>query len=222
MITIIHGTNQSATRNQLQLIKKQYNETVSLEGKNLTYDILFQNLEPISLFGEKRLVIVENLFAGKADRKDIINYLQAENFTGEVVFWEANERKTKDIITLSSKAKLIKLNIPSVIFKFLDNLTVYLLIKTLEEVEPEMILFMLIKQFRYLILCKQDGTNLPEDYKRLSSWQTDKLTKQAASFTLDKLINIYAKLQDIDYRNKSGLTGIKLEEQLKSLLLLEI
>lgn len=224
MITIIHGTDKAATRNQLQDLKKAYKEIITHDGAHLDLTFLTQSLESKNMFAEERLVVIENFFAGKAKRDHILNYLLESDLSFDLVFWEDKESQSRDITFLATKARIIKLNINPVIFKFLDSLipgnqkeSLDLLNKTLESVESEIVLFMLIKQIRYLLLALSKSVDYPSDFKRLMSWQSFKLTKTASLFKLETIRVFYQRILDSDYKHKIGLKPGRLSEDIKFL-----
>lgn len=232
MITIIHGSNLALTRNELNNFRLKYPETVTLDGKNLVLKDLQLALGSQSLFGLERLIIIENFFNGRKNRDDVISYLQETNNKVEIVFWEDKESKSKDLSKLSgNSAKVIVYNLPVVIFKFLDSFfpgNAKTCMTLLEEVlltnEPEMILFMLVKQIRFMLLTKVSKTlkeeeSSPPDYSRLAPWQNAKLFKQAELFRQDKLKKMYEEILQMEYNQKSGKTNIDSAVGLKLFLM---
>lgn len=232
MITIIHGSNQALTRNELQNLKAKFKEVVTINGKDLVLKTLQLSLESQSLFGYERLVVVENFFVGRKSRDDIISYLQTIAATTEIVFWEDKESKSKDLTKLASPyTKVAVYNLPIVIFKFLDSfypgnvlICKQLFEDCLSTNEPEMIFFMLVKQLRYLQLAQTEAKNkesgeFPSDYARLAPWQKQKLFKQAELFTFEKLSKLYEDLMMMEYNLKTGQTNLAMEETLRIFLL---
>lgn len=226
MITIIHGSNQLATRNQLQLIKNKYKEIIVLDGKNLDQTNFYQSIESVSLFGEERLVIIENFFGTKTDKAWFSDYLEKNQVNVEIVFWEDKDSKSKEIKNLADKAKILNFNIPTLIFKFLDSLapansqySLSLLEDIFKSEEPEIVFFMLVKQFRYLILAKENTNQVPSDFKRLAPWQIGKITRQASLFPAESMLKIYQELENLDYQIKNGLTAQSLDTLMKYLLI---
>ena len=232
MITVIHGSNQALTRNELQNLKAKYKEVVEVSGKDLSFKDFQLAVDSQSLFSVERLVVIENFFAGKKKRDEIISYLNKNTLKVDLAFWECKDSKNKDISLLSDiGAKVINYNIPVVIFKFLDSFypgnaqTCILLFEDcLLTNEPEMIFFMLVKQIRYLLLAQseaknKDSTEFPSDYNRLAPWQKQKLYKQAQLFTFEKLSKLYEELMTMDFNLKTGQTNLGMEEHLRLFLL---
>ncbi len=224
MITIIHGNNAVATRNQLQLLRSKYKEVISLEGKKVTLTDILQALETATFDGETRLVIVENLLSVKTKHDDIIDYLLKNDFKNDLLIWEEKENKGKDLASLAKKAKIIELNLPTLLFKFLDSLVpksqnVLALYHELADKEsPELIFFMLKRQLRSLLLSAFAKAEKPSDFAKVLPWQMAKLAKQASFFTRAQLEQIYGQLLKIEYEVKSGLTALALENKVKLFL----
>lgn len=232
MITIIHGSNQVLTRNELQNLKAKYKEVSEISGKDLSLNDFQLSVNSQSLFVEERLVVIENFFSGKKKRDEIINYLTKNVLKVDLTFWEAKESKSKDINLLSAiGAKVLNYNIPVIIFKFLDSFfpenaknCLLLFADCLLTNEPEMIFFMLVKQIRYLLLAQSENNNIkptefPSDYSGLAPWQKGKLYKQAQLWTLEKLSKLYEELITTDFNLKTGQTNLNIEEQLRLFLL---
>ncbi|MBI3384586.1 hypothetical protein HY030_00115 [Candidatus Gottesmanbacteria bacterium] len=225
MITIIHGSNILGTRTELQLLRTQYKEVISLDAKNATLTQVLEGLETATFSGDARLVILENLFSGKSKNDDIINYLLKNDFKNDLLIWEEKENKGKNLVSLAKKAKVIQLNLPTLLFKFLDGLIPHnpnllsLYNELVEKESAELVFFMLKRQMRLLLLtfAKIDK---PSDFARMLPWQMAKLTKQASFFSESKLLELYKELLKIEYEIKSGLTSMELEHKLKMFLAL--
>ena len=225
MLILLHGDNLEASRAELNRLKAaaKGKEIRQPEGRLLDTTTLTQALESMSLFGRETLVIIENLF-GKLGRKTkLIEELAAViNRSGnvDIVLWEDKELGAAVLKSLNRpQIRLFKL--PVLIFRFLDNLKpgsakfVIALFQKLVEVEPpEQVLFMTVKRLRQLIMLR-DGT-VPEG---LQGWQLSRLTSQAKSFTMVKLISMYKKLLEIEYSTKTGSTPFNLTQQIEQFLL---
>ena len=170
-----------------------------------------------SLFNEKRLIIVENFFSNKKnkDRKwpDGI----------ETIFYESGK--------LSSLPKNILLEVKTfdlapIVFKFLDSISpgnqqvfVPLYYKYLMSTPTELAFTMIVRQFRFMILSLEKGSDNPSDFSNLASWQLNKLKSQASKFEQEKLVLIYRNLLQIDEETKTGKSELPLESRLELFLL---
>lgn len=100
---------------------------------------------------------------------------------------------------------------PLVIFALLDSLkpknTQNLILyfhQAMKSMEEEVIVFMLIRQFRLLLSVKDDSHEQIEEARLLAPWQKSKLSLQADKFSLERLIDLYHKLFMIDSGHKTG------------------
>jgi DNA polymerase III delta subunit len=81
-----------------------------------------------------------------------------------------------------------------------------------QNMEDELIFFMLIRQFRLML--GQEGQDKIEEVKRMAPWQLGKLQKQARIFGVEKLKTAYQKLFEIDLGSKTGKIPYSLERSI--------
>ncbi len=213
MITIIHGDDTVSSRNYLVEQKNRSEIYFAFEGDSLIVTDLIQAVESGTLFNKSKTVFVENFLTKRKPGKQtdaIISYLnkQAQNNT---FLWEEKEISQKNL-SYFPKALIKDFRFPQSIFVFLDSIkpgngknTILLFHKTLENMQIEIIMFMLIRQFRLLLAITDFDlkTNIDEA-KRLAPWQKSKLQSQTKLFNLDYLTKIYLKLYKIDHAQKTG------------------
>lgn len=208
-----------ASRNRLTSCVNDFKgEVVRLEGDKLDLTNLKQSLESQSLFGQDRLVIIENLFKRRPskDKESLINYLKKEQ-PKNLILWEAAKIDGRSL-TSFAKAKIEKLEIGKMLFRFMDNLCpnsqkaiICLFHQALEQSEPELVLFMLERQLRQMIIAHDLGE---KGLTELPSWKKAILVRQARKFKLNQLIRLYLKLLNIEYNQKTGKTPLSLTSQL--------
>lgn len=223
---ILHGENNLLSRqkltNEIANFKlKTQGEILRYDGNNLNLMDLRQSLESISLWGNSRLVIIENLFSGRAskEKQKIIDYLK-KTAAQNLIIWEG---KKIDGRTLTSfKGQVLRFDLDPVIFRFLDSLSpgntknsLILLHQCLAQDSPEIIFFMLAKQIRFLILAADLGK---KGLAQMENWRAEKLIRQARYFTLIKLMKIYRQLLKIEVQQKTGRTPFTLSSQLDLLI----
>lgn len=197
MITLIHGDNTEASRNEFLRLK---NGETSLDGRTLDASTLVQALEG-NLLGPKT-VFIERLLT---KNPKLVSFLR-----GDVVLWEDKEVSATILKKLGAvENKLYK--IPVLLFKFLDSLSLELY-QQLDK--PELTHAMLVKRVRHLIEIR-DGVT-PEG---LQDWQASRLTRQARSFTMEKLIALYKQLLIIEVSIKTGMSPLSLQQQTEEMLL---
>ena len=228
MLTIIHGDNHFASRTELDRLKNQATsqEMTNFDAAFLTLTDLIQALESKSLFGGGKLVIIENLLTQKAKKndrnsRDMIDYLQKNSSDINCILWE-NKEITKTILASFPKARILFFKIEKKLFQFLDSLkqnysqkSLPLFHQILENDDPEMIFFMMIRQFRRLLLVKSQSAFLDS----MSDWQEQKVRNQAKYFSMNELVKAYQDLLDIDYSIKSGQSALDIIGRLDMLLI---
>lgn len=236
MITIIHGDDMATSRKYLQKQKENIKEFVVLEAEATLSDFA-QNIEGSALFNNTKAIFIEDFLSkgGKIDIsvKEIIEFVNKHEKDVKLFFWERKEI-SKKILSLFKNAVVKTFKIPQAIFLFLDSLkpdigakAVDLFHQALQASEPEILLFMLVRQFRLLIVFRSEiplrGTpengNQIDEVKRLASWQESKFKRQASYFSKEQLKTIYKKLYEIDIAQKTGNSPLSLIQSIDFLLI---
>jgi DNA polymerase III delta subunit len=215
MITVIHGDDLANSRKYFTDIKGKVKNPVELRGDKVSLSDLVQALEGSSFFSEEKNILIENFLSQKKTNKqfkEIIEYLFKNSDTSKIYFWEDKEVGKVILNSLkNAESKLFKL--PQSLFLFLDSLkpnsaeNVLYFHKVISRTAPELVYFMIVRQFRILFALTQNE-HLIDELKRIASWQRGKLEKQARLFGEDKLIEILNKLYNLDYKQKYGLTSM--------------
>lgn len=214
MIKILHGDNIVQSRKRLTEIlekaRKEGTEIVYLDGTKVTITEVRSALESGSLFGKNRLVVIENL----KEKPEILTYLKKGKFDNDLILWEQKEIKGE--ILPGIELEIFKL--PPLIFSFLESIrpgsskeSLRLLSELKKGEEPEMIFYMLVRQFRNLILARDLGASGLSD---LALWQQKKFLKQAENFSLEQLLEMYRKLLEIDFKQKTSSDPYSLSSRL--------
>lgn len=191
MITILHGENTLASRNELEKIKGKFDgEIVVLDGKNLTQTDFIQATQSQSLLSLNRLVVVENATEFELTKNDC-----------DLVFWYDKELG-KTVLDKFKKfeTKVLDFKPETAIFRFCDSIfpgngkkSVELFRICLHDAEAEYIFIMMVRQFRLML-----------NPLSLTPWQQSKIVAQAKAFGQKKLKEIYKDLLQIDFKNKRG------------------
>lgn len=219
MITIIHGDDITRSREYLQEQKENTNEFVALETE-VTLSDFAQNIEGFALFNDTKTIFIENFLSktGKIDAnaQEVIEFLNKHEKDAKLFFWERKEI-SKRILSLFKNAVVKTFNIPQAIFLFLDSLkpgigikAVDLFHQALQASEPEILLFMLVRQFRLLIAVSGKAKVTIDELSRLAPWQESKFKRQASYFSQEQLGPIYEKLYQIDLAQKTGNSSLSL------------
>lgn len=221
---ILHGDDQTKSRNALQKIRSEAHdkgkEVVSLDGKSLEVADLIQALEAGSLFGGERLVILENLIGSPTSKRrdQILGYL-SQNPSDALVLWEGKAAPAVSLKKLGGVASEFKIS--SSIFSFVESLapnnTRSLLLafdKALEQDPVELVFFMSVRQVRQLIQVVSGRTAF-----KGPAWLADKLFRQARAFGLEKLLLMHQQLYEMDKKTKTGTSNLDLKTEFELFLM---
>ena len=229
MIIILHGEDTVKSRLELEKLKNQKSshEIVNLNGSKLELTELLQAFEAKSLFGQDRLVVIENFFTEKRKGKEqdkIVEYLKALDQEIELIIWEGKELN-RSSFRLFPQAEIKIFKLDPALFRFLETLKpgdqkkmVESFRQALVQEDVNLLFHMLIRQFRLLLFVKDGQKKGLEEFDRMADWQKAKVGQQAKYFTNDELSAIYHRLLEIDYREKSGLAPQLLTQTLELFL----
>lgn len=222
MKLLIHGNDIESSRNLYFEEKNKSKNSIFLNGEGITFEQIFQAFENKSLFALESTIFIENFFTKNKSTttlfKEIIDYVN-KNKDLNIVFWE-NAEVSKASIAAFKDADIRSFSYPQNLFLFLDNLKpnnekylIKLFHELLKTMEPELIYFMIVRQFRLLI--SQSGSLAKiDEVKRLAPWQLAKFKKQAAFFTKEDLLKAYNKLFETDLNQKTGKISYSSEKSI--------
>lgn len=228
MILIIHGEDNTNSRNLFFEEKNKVKNPILINGDGLTYDFLFNSIENTSLFAGEIYFFIENFFsknkAGSEEFKKISDYLNSKKDVN-IVFWDKEEISKTSLNSFKS-AVVKSFTLPKNLFPFLDNIrpnNSSFLINSfndlLKTTEAEIILFMIIRQFRLLIGLLESNSNSIEEVNRLQSWQASKLKSQLSKFSHEQLLHTYFKLFELDLNQKTGKSSTNLSSAIDFFLI---
>lgn len=227
MILLLHGDNTVASQGKIDQLrldvpKEQY---YPYEAKSLAIETLVQTLSSSSLFGpEKKLVVINNPLGNKT----ILEQIPAPSEEITLVFCEQKKLTPSQIKSFKSQfSSLTDLEFKSdnAIFTFVESIkpgdlrSVDILEKQLGNEAAEVIFTMLVRQFRLLLLSRNNSKSGPDDWQKLSSWQLGKISSQAKAFSPEQLRKAYVELEKLDYQNKTGQLPYSLMEGIKFFLI---
>lgn len=226
MITLLHGDDIESSRNELNRLRSgaKNRDVRLLDGRGLTDTALTQALESHSLFGGDTIVFIENLF-GKLGKKPkfitaLATIIVRSGDTTDIILWE--DKEIGATVTKSlTQAKIRLFKTPIALFQFLDSIkpnstrtSLTLFVKTLETHAPELIYTMVVRRIRQLIQVADGVTP-----GGLQGWQVSRLTSQAHSFTINRLVELYRKLLDMEYSIKTGASPFSMQQLLEQYLI---
>ncbi len=220
MKILIHGDDLEKSRQFFFEVKNKLKSPKFLNGEDLSFDELFLISENTSFFDEEIEVIIENLFSkNKTNTKEFkknVDYLNS-NKNLSLILWEQN-LLTKAQTTLLKDFSINEFSIPKKMFTFLDNLRpgnskqlINLYHELRQSEEAELVLFMIIRQFRLYISAINRSKDEIDELKRMAPWQLSKLSSQVKSFTNDQLLKLYTMLFEIELNQKTGKVSYPLD-----------
>lgn len=214
-------SSRKAFLEHLEGLKRDGFEVERVNGKDLTVELLELLSLPISLFGGKKALAIENLLTGaKSKEKDKIIRRIVSLLDCSIVIWESKDISKAEQLKYPKNFIFKNFKLPASLFIFLDSLSpnkgvnnLKILKMALEIVDPNFLFLMLIRQIRLLILAKDSN-----DLLKLAPWQKSKLQKQAKGFLEEKSVQIYQKLLKIDFNQKTSNSPFSLEHELELLI----
>lgn len=226
MITLIHGEDITASRNYYFELKQQIREQKTIDGVGLTPIELREAVSVQDLFGQSPTLCIENLFSKRKSSKEIEELAEIINGSpSDVVLWEAKELTPKQV-GLFSKATIKLFKIPATIFALLDGLKpnngkqlIQLFHTTLESKDAEFVLVMLQRQVRILLALQDPSKEQISEVSRMALWQKGKLDKQTKLFSKEELLELHAKLFQLELDVKTGNLVQPLGQEIDLLLL---
>lgn len=226
MITILHGEQHVRSRTaltlQLDRARTQSKQITRLEPKQLDEKSLSVALQTQSLFGEERVIVIEELHSlPKSKKKDaLLQTLAAESKNAEldIILWEKKQLTATELkVFPTAKSEVFPL--AKVMFTWLGSVTgsqlpsqkakmVKLLQESAESDGEQFCFAMLARQVRMLIEAKEMAVGSTNP----------KLISQAKNFSWQQLLSLHKQLVLIDQKVKTSATPFSLTGQLELLL----
>lgn len=213
MITIIHGANIAVSRKFYIDLRSQAKNPLIFSGETMQMADLVQALEGQGLFEATQELFIEDLLSKRKQSKELdtlVTYITAHEKDNTIVLWESKELTPKQSKTLA-KAEIKKIDIPKVIFNFLDSLqpnnvkqAIQLFHQVIATEEETFVFFMIVRHVRILLALVDPGDASIDEVARLAPWQKGKTIKQATSFGKERLIELYDQLYTIESNLKVG------------------
>ena len=220
MITTICGEDSVASRAYLSTLVEQY-RTKEYEVQYVLPDqieaLLLEDAGAISLFGLKKLYVIENLNKTLKRKTSGALLEKVKNLSGvEVVSWEDGVGK-RELKLQTVQIKEFKL--PQNVFQMMDACYPHNLKKFLELLHEVMdgqndifLYIMLTRHIRNVLFVSLDSPP-----PALQSWQVGKLKKQAAEWDQTKLLDFYDRLIGLDFLLKTGKNAYSLGRSIEVL-----
>lgn len=210
-LIILHGDDYVKSKIRLNAFideaKKRKWRIDKINLKNKGDFMVSINKNP--LFIEKTLKIYDNInLLNETDYK-----WMKENYENEeiLIFYSKNKISQSNLKKIPEFAKIEEFDPPKIIFNFLFSLypgnsknALKLISELSIQKSWEFIFFMISKHFRDLFWVIKEPSKIP-----YPSWKVFKLEQQASKFRKQELINIIAKLSEIDVSVKSTSTTLE-------------
>jgi len=218
MLTIIHGSDTALSRKYFFDEKQKFQDAVLLDADQVNLTDLTQLFQGGGLFGETKYLFIEQLLSKKkksTELTEILSYLEKHASEHTIILWEGKDLEQSTLKTIKN-ANIKAFKLPQTLFQLLDALQpgsgkilIKLFHQTIQNSEPEMVFFMLIRQIR-ILLALSDNANPIDEVKRIQPWQKSKLESQAKRFDPTHLRDLYNKLFQLEIRQKTGSLSIPL------------
>lgn len=226
MITILHGDNTVASRDQMVKLKESAKtrgyEIITVDGKKSSFEQITLVSQTQTLLGEAAVFVeeyfgnkknIEQRAKGKGQKEKSIGY---EMLSGTVVFWESKELSQSLINSLPKKWKTQNFSISRKTFQFLDAImpgntkkALMLLNEVIQTDTEYVVLPTLAWHVRMLIWAKQNPQSLEGQ-----TWKKQKLIQQAQRFSAGQLLDLHNSLYKLDRAQKTGTLEIPLSHAL--------
>ncbi len=223
-MVILHGENTLQSRNALSALldiaRIEQKRIIRLEAKRLEPKNLTEEVGADSLFGEPRIILIEELHSlpTSARKTQLIKQIGAlASEENEIILWEKRQL-TPTMLKQFPGAKNQEFKLTKYLFNWLDTVNGQFkfnqkMFNSAIEQDGEMMLFtMLIRQIRLLIQVKEGQT------ASLAPFMVGKLKKQAATFTLAQLLAFHQKLFLLDVGQKTSTNTLDMKQELELLL----
>lgn len=218
MITVLHGDNSVASRNELasRIAAAKSRELRRFDGTSfLDETALIQAVESHSLFGETPLIVIERLFSKMTRQpKKIALYsdiLARSAKEADILLWE-DKPLPLSITKLFPPSSFVLFSHPVLLFRFLDSLApgkgaeLLPLYHDVCKKEPvEVVYTLVLRRIRELLIVKDGGL-----LESGSPWQVKRLTAQSGFFTIEGLVTLHSTLVDMDIAIKTGSSPFSL------------
>lgn len=227
MILLIHGNDIVSSKDRLrsELDRDLDIDKVYLDGKEITLSEVVPACETMSILSLPKVIIIESLFerALTDEKNKVLKYLLNTKLTHKIIIFEAKEIDKKIVKKYFASFRVYHSQLPANLFKFLETVgletpssSIASLHTLNKQRSAEFIYTMLVRQWRYLIMVK-DEKSISET--GLLNWQAGKFQRQARVFNEEELIRSYRQLLLLDYQLKSGLTPYTMTQLLDLFIL---
>jgi DNA polymerase III delta subunit len=221
---VIHGENTAHSRKKLQeLITQAKTDNTSitrLEAKRLTSASLQEAMGGNSLFGDDKLIIIEELHSLPASKrkKGLIEQIGNSGLDNLVLY--EKRKLTATMLKKIGNPQVFEFKISNTLWKFLDQIggsdktkVIRLLRESITQNDEFFVYTMIIRQIRMLITAKDGGV------LKGAPFMITKLQGQARNVSIEQLLTTHKQLSNIDIKQKNSQLALSLSQELDLILL---
>ena len=117
---VLHGDDAVASRNFMSTLVGETIPTM-IEGKTVTLLEVQEQAVSNSLFGDEKIVIIENLLSKNPRKKEIAKFLDGLNSSDTIILWE-DKKIPKTTTNMLKSFNVQDFLLPTYYFQFLDSL----------------------------------------------------------------------------------------------------
>src|SRR5258706_12653925 len=120
MITIIHGSDITASRNYFYNEKSKITNSIIVNGATVTYPDLFQIIQGEGLFETDQTIFIDEFFSKRKPSTELNSLISLISQSSQaIVLWESKDLTPKQLGNFK-KADIKQFKLPSILFSFLD------------------------------------------------------------------------------------------------------
>ncbi len=227
MIYVLHGDDSAASRSYVSTLIGKI-KTITLDGRTISHSQIDEHLISKSLFGEEKIIVIENFFSKNKKKKEIFKLISEGDYKGDIVFWE-DTKLTPATLNLLKGIDVKAFLLPQYYFQFLDSFTpespqrVFALYhQLLQNMTSEQIFYSLVKRIRQLTILRMNETKNSKETNNIQDWQLSKLRAQAEKWNMRNLLKFFQTLQETEIKLKSGGLSTELSKHLDILILTQL
>ncbi len=215
MIKIICGEDVIASRNYFQQLKNEYQLKNYHIVELAPEEIIDLNDATLSLFENKKIYFSNFVYNKLSKNKKLIKKLEEINKNKNLTFYIFEEKSKYDLQHFKNFA-ITEFKLSNNIFKLLDNFIpnnkanfLELMAKIIDKKNENIFFSLLTKRVRELLIVKAKG-----ELKTKNIWYRKKIEKQSHCWPLDKLIQAYQGLLNIEKAQKTSSSAYSVKESL--------
>lgn len=223
-MVILHGENTVLSRTELGKIidaaHKAEKTITRFEAKKLEAPQLSDELGAGSLFGDQRLIIIEELHSlpTSARKTQLIKIVGSfSDDSVEMVLWEKRQL-TPTMLKQFPTAKTQEFKLTKYLFNWLDSIKSTghnraAFESAISQDGENMVFTFLIRQIRMLIQASEG------EFGQMAPFMIGKLKTQAKTFSIKRLLQMHHKLLQLDIAQKTSTMKLSLQQELELLLI---